>query len=161
MPMPAMQSMLDGAFPDGARSYWKMAFVKDLPDAAIDVIVEQARGMTSPISSLLIEYYGGAAGRKDGATNAFAQRHSDYSVGFMPQWMDAAEDAAHIAWAKSAWDAIQPFATGGALLNYLAEGEDAAIQEAFGASYPRLREIKKTYDPENFFSQNQNIRPAP
>ncbi len=160
MPMPAMQSMLDDAFPDGTRNYWKSAFVKGLPDAAIEVLVEQAKGMTSPMSSLLVEYYGGAGGRKDGATNAFAQRHSDYSVGFMPQWLDPEEDAAHIAWARSAWDAVQPFASGGYLLNYLAEGEDAAERAAFGANYPRLQEIKRAYDPDNFFSRNQNIRPA-
>jgi hypothetical protein len=160
MPFPAMQSILDGAFPDGTRNYWKSAFVKGLPDDAIDVIVEQAKGMTSPMSGLLVEYYGGAGGRTAGDTNAFAQRNSDYSIGFMPQWTDPAEDAAQIAWAKGAWDAIQPFATGGYLLNYLAEEGQEVVQAAFGANYPRLRELKQVYDPSNFFSVNQNVRPA-
>jgi FAD/FMN-containing dehydrogenase len=160
MPFPAMQSILDDAFPSGTRNYWKSAFVKDLPDPAIEVLVEQARGMTSPMSGLLVEFYGGAAGRRSGDDNAFAQRHSDYNIGFMPQWTDPAEDAAQIAWARSAWEAIQPFATGGYLLNYLAEGEEQAAIDAFGANYPRLQEIKKLYDPDNFFSMNQNIRPA-
>lgn len=160
MPFPAMQSMLDAAFPSGTRNYWKSAFVSGLPDEAIDVLVEQAKGMTSPLSALLVEYYGGAGGRRAADDNAFAQRHSDYCIGFMPQWTDPAEDAKQIAWARSAWDAIQPFASGGYLLNYLSEGEDDAVRAAFGANYPRLREVKRQYDPENFFSQNQNIRPA-
>jgi len=160
MPFPAMQSILDDAFPSGTRNYWKSAFVKDLPDGAIDVLVEQAKGMTSPMSGLLVEYYGGAGGRKPGDENAFAQRNSDYSIGFMPQWTDPEQDDAQIAWARSAWEAIQPFATGGYLLNYLSEGEEQAAIDAFGANYSRLRELKKAYDPENFFRMNQNIQPA-
>ena len=30
---------------------------------------------------------------------------------------------------------------------------------AYGPNYPRLRELKKKYDPENFFHTNVNIRP--
>jgi len=160
MPFPAMQSLLDGAFPSGTRNYWKSAFVKGLPDAAIDVLVEQAKGMTSPMSGLLVEYYGGAGGRRRADENAFAQRHSDYSIGFMPQWTDPAEDQRHIEWARGAWRAIQPYATGGYLLNYLAEGEQEAVLAAFGANYPRLQALKAKYDPTNFFSLNQNIQPA-
>lgn len=160
MPFPAMQSILDDAFPAGTRNYWKSAFVKGLPDGAIDVLVEQAKGMTSPMSGLLVEYYGGAGGRRDADNNAFAQRHSDFLIGFMPQWTDPAEDDAQIAWARGAWDAIQPHSSGGYLLNYLAEGETDAEQEAFGSNYPRLRDLKARYDPRNFFSVNQNIQPA-
>jgi FAD/FMN-containing dehydrogenase len=31
---------------------------------------------------------------------------------------------------------------------------------AYGPNYPRLRELKKKYDPENFFHTNVNIRPS-
>ncbi|ATU90412.1 FAD-binding oxidoreductase [Phyllobacterium zundukense] len=159
MPFPAMQSILDAAFPAGTRNYWKSAFVKGLSDEVVDVLVEQAKGMTSPLSGLLIEYYGGAGGRKASDTNAFAQRSSDYLIGFMPQWTDPAEDDPQINWAKGAWKAIQPYATGGYLLNYLAEGEQEAVQAAFGANYQRLVELKRKYDPTNFFRMNQNIQP--
>jgi FAD/FMN-containing dehydrogenase len=160
MPFPAMQSILDAAFPSGTRNYWKSTFIKGLSDEAIDVLVEQAKGMTSPMSGLLVEFYGGAGSRRAPDKNAFAQRNSDYSIGFMPQWMDPSEDAQHIAWARGAWDAIQPFATGGFLLNYLSEGEQEAVKAAFGSNYPRLQDVKKAYDPTNFFSINQNVKPA-
>jgi len=160
MPFPAMQSILDAAFPEGTRNFWKSAFIKGLSDKVIDVIVNQAKGMTSPMSALLIEFYGGASSRRAGDTNAFAQRNSDYLVGFMPQWTDPAEDDAQIAWANAAWKAIQPYATGGYLLNYLAEEKPDIVQAAFGSNYRRLREVKQVYDPTNFFSINQNILPA-
>lgn len=160
MPFPAMQSVLDDAYPDGTRNYWKSAYVKGLPDAAIDILVEQAKGMTSPMSALLIEFHGGASTRSASDANAFAQRRSDYLIGFMPQWTDASEDADHIAWARGAWNAIQPYAERGYLLSYLSEDEQHNVPEAFGSNYDRLRQLKKTYDPANFFSINQNIQPA-
>lgn len=160
MPFPAMQSILDEAFPSGTRNYWKSAFVKGLSDTVIDTLVEQARGMTSPMSGLLVEFYGGAGSRRKSDANAFAQRNSDYCIGFMPQWTDPAEDEAQIAWAKNAWEAVRPHSTGGYLLNYLAHDEVEAVQAAFGTNYPRLRNLKARYDPENFFSRNYNIQPA-
>jgi len=46
-------------------------------------------------------------------------------------------------------------------VNYLdldEPGDPAAV--AYGPNYPRLRELKKKYDPENFFHTNVNIRPS-
>ena len=49
--------------------------------------------MASPLSATLIEYYGGAAGRVDPESSAFAQRSSDYNIGMTAQWTDPAEGA--------------------------------------------------------------------
>ena len=45
-----------------------------LTDAVVDAIVEFGNRMASPLSAALIEYYGGAAGRVDPDSSAFAQR---------------------------------------------------------------------------------------
>ena len=160
MPFPAMQSILDDAFPSGTRNYWKSCYLTELSDKAIDTLVEQAKGMTATASGLLVECHGAKSrGIPDGA-GAFDQRDSDYLVGIMPMWTDPTEDAAQIAWAKGAWDALQPFSTGGTLLTYIAAGEEDAIRAAFGKSYERLSKVKMSFDPANFFNQNQNIQPA-
>jgi hypothetical protein len=65
MPFPAMQAILDDGFPDGAHNYWKASFVPALSDAVVDLIVEHAGRMRSPMSGIVVEYYGGAPGRCD------------------------------------------------------------------------------------------------
>ena len=54
----------------------------------------------------------------------------------------------------------QPFASAGAYINFLTEDEADRIAFAYGAMYDRLRDLKKKYDPTNFFHMNQNIKPV-
>jgi Berberine and berberine like len=62
-----------------------------------------------------------------------------------------------MAWARDMAEAIKPHSSGACLLNFLSEEDADAIKAAFGADYPRLAQVKKKYDPTNFFSINQNI----
>ena len=43
--------------------------------------------------------------------------------------------------------------------NFLTAEETDRVKLAFGDNYARLVQVKKAYDPENFFRLNQNIRP--
>jgi FAD/FMN-containing dehydrogenase len=160
MPFPAMQKILDDAFPDGTQNYWKSTFLKALSGEAIDVIVDHANKMQSPLSAVVIEYYAGAAGRTGAGESAFAHRKAEYDVGFMAQWTDPSESSKHMAWARNMAEAMRPHSSGAYLLNFLSEEDADTIKAAFGANYPRLAQVKKTYDPTNFFSINQNIQPA-
>ena len=54
----------------------------------------------------------------------------------------------------------QPFASGGAYINFLTQDESDRIAFAYGPMYKRLVELKKKYDPTNFFRMNQNIKPV-
>ena len=57
---------------------------------------------------------------------------------------------------------MEPFVGSGRYVNYLGDDEagDPTVA-AYGPNYRRLQEIKKKYDPSNFFHMNQNIRPLP
>ena len=56
---------------------------------------------------------------------------------------------------------MKPLATGKVYLNYIGDEGQERIDAAFGeAKMARLRQIKKAWDPTNFFRFNQNIRPA-
>ncbi len=89
MPFPTMQKLLDDAFPDGTYNYWKSTFVTALSDEVIDLIVEHANRMRSPLSAVVIEFYAGAASRVGTSDTAFAQRQAEYDVGFMAQWTES------------------------------------------------------------------------
>jgi len=130
------------------------------PDTAIDLIVEHANRAQSPLTAVVIEFYGGAAARVGNAETAFAQRQTEYDIGIMAQWTDAGESDRHIAWARDMSDALKPHSSGGYLLNFLAEESPDTIRAAFGSNYARLVELKSKYDPSNFFNLNQNVKPA-
>jgi hypothetical protein len=83
IPFPQMQTLLDGAFPDGNHNYWKSTFLRDLSDDAIALVVEQANRATSSLTGVVIEYYGGAASRIRVSETAFAQRQAQYSLIFL------------------------------------------------------------------------------
>jgi hypothetical protein len=54
---------------------------------------------------------------------------------------------------------VQPHLKGGAYVNFLDNEGPERVKAAYGDNYARLLQIKRTYDPGNFFRQNQNIDP--
>jgi len=55
---------------------------------------------------------------------------------------------------------LAPGATG-VYSNFLEDEGEARIHEAYpGATYERLAEVKRHYDPDNVFRSNYNIAPA-
>ena len=158
MPFPAMQSLLGPAFPDGNHNYWKSTLQAEFSDEAISIVVEHGNRMRSPLSALVIEYYGGAAGRVAGDATAFPYRHLPWDVLMVAQWTDPSESSLHRQWARDGEDALRPFAGGGHLLSAL-DADDTA-STAFGPNLSRLSAIKAKYDPDNFFHVNQNIKPS-
>jgi FAD/FMN-containing dehydrogenase len=160
MPFPAMQSLLDGAAPDGNQNYWKSTFLRELSDDAIAAVVAHANQATSPLSAVLLEQYGGAVSRVPATATAFAHREAEYDLVVMGQWTDPVESARHISWTRHLADAMAPFRSGAYLLNALGEESEEVVRAAFGVNYGRLAAVKAQYDPTNFFRVNQNVAPA-
>jgi FAD/FMN-containing dehydrogenase len=159
MPFPEMQSLLGPSFPDGNHNYWKSTLQRALPDDAISAIVEHANQLHSPLSLVVLEYYGGAAGRVPKEATAFPHRELPWDILFIAQWTDSAQTTMHRDWARSGEEMLRPFSENAHLLSALdVEGEDV-IKGAFGSNLPRLAAIKKKYDPTNFFRVNQNVAP--
>ena len=161
MPFPVMQTLLDAAVPDGNQNYWKSTFLRELSDEGIEVIVRHANQATSPLTAVLVEQYGGAASRVGTNDTAFAQRHSQYDLGILAQWVDPSESRRHIEWTRDFADAMTPFRSGDYLLNFLGDETEDIIRASFGANYARLVEVKNKYDPTNFFRINHNVKPHP
>ena len=161
IPYAGMQGLFGPAFPWGHRNYWKSSFLRALPDAAVDAVVEHANRAQSPLSAVALEYYGGAASRVAADATAFPHRTATYHCLILGQWRDPAEDPAHIGWARDGWEAVRPWSNGAVYMNAL--GDDAgaqAVRDAYGVNYPRLAALKSKFDPNNLFRLNQNIAPA-
>jgi hypothetical protein len=159
MPFPMMQKLVDEMSPDGTHNYWRSTFIKDLSDEVIDLIIEYGNRMESRLSRIVIQFFGGAAGRVGPADTAFAQRQAEYNIGIETQWTDAAESEKHIGWTRTLSDALKPYSSNGYLVNFLGDEESDTIRAAFGSNHARLVELKTKYDPTNFFSLNQNVAP--
>ena len=159
MPFPAMQALLGPSFPDGNHNYWKSTLQRTLSDDAIAAVVEHANRMSSPLSAVVLEYYGGAAGRVPKDATAYPHRDLPWDILFIAQWTDAAQTPTHRDWARSGEEALRPFGANAHLLSALDVESEEVIHTAFGANLQRLSAVKRKYDPANFFRVNQNIRP--
>jgi hypothetical protein len=161
MPYVAQQSMLDAGFPTGSYYYTKGDFLADLTDGAIEVFAEYAATKPSPLSGVLIQTACGAASRVASDAMAFPHRRFPYAPVIVSQWLDAADSAKNVGWARDFGTALRSFAGGGVYVNDLSHDDEDRVRIAYGANYERLAGLKKKYDPDNFFRLNPNIQPAP
>jgi FAD/FMN-containing dehydrogenase len=161
-PYLALQSMFDPSAQPGWHYYWKSVELPPLTDGAIDTLVEHAAALTSPKSYCIVFQLGGALSRVGADETAFSQREAAHNVNINAVWTEEDTDAErHIAWARGFFDAMQPHARGRVYLNFLGDEGAERVRQAYGAQkYERLVELKRAYDPTNFFRLNQNIQPG-
>jgi FAD/FMN-containing dehydrogenase len=65
-----------------------------------------------------------------------------------------------IEWARGLASILEGFGASDAYVNYLGEDGPSAVRASYGVNYEQLAQLKKKYDPDNFFHFNQNIAPA-
>lgn len=159
-PYTAWQQAFDPLLTPGARNYWKSHNFSQLSDGAIDAIIESAGTLPSPQCEIFIGTIGGQTTRVAPEAMAYSSRDANYVINVHSRWESAAEDQSCITWAREFFAKSQPFASGGAYINFLTQDETERTAFAYGASYNRLVELKKKYDPTNFFRINQNINPG-
>ena len=159
VPYAAWQQTFDPLLVPPARNYWKSHNFNTLTDAAIDVVIDYAGRLPSGESEIFLGLLGGAANTHAADEMAYPHRSALYAMNVHTRWLEPAEDAQCLAWAREFFKAAAPHAAGGVYINFLNEDEVDRIAEAYGPNYNRLREIKAKYDPDNLFRSNQNIRP--
>jgi FAD/FMN-containing dehydrogenase len=156
-----VQSMLDFAAPAGLHYYFKCPFLCELTDEAIRAIVEHAGHLPSEQTQVVLEHMHGAASRVPATETAFGLRRTHYSVNVMAAWSDVTLTEKCIDWARGLASVLEGFGASDGYVNYLGDEGPAAVRASYGANYGRLAELKRKYDPDNFFQFNQNILPTP
>jgi len=160
MPFVQFQQAFDPLLTPGARNYWKTHNFSGLSDDLIDALVASGRKLPSDECEVFVAQLGGAMSRVPVEATAYAGRGADFVCNVHARWRSAADDQACIGWARGTFDAMAPFAMGTAYVNFMTGDEQTRVQDAYGANYARLLEIKAAHDPDNFFRVNQHLRRA-
>jgi FAD/FMN-containing dehydrogenase len=161
MPYRAVQSAFDPLFPRNTlRGYWKSQYLDEMTDAATETIGRAVGTRPAPLTLVNILHMGGAIEDVGPEESAFAERRAPFMVSVDGMWPDAADDAAHIGWVRRSWSDIAAFGNGRVYLNFMAPDEDGGVDHALSETLGRLRSVKATYDPDNFFRRNDNIAPS-
>jgi hypothetical protein len=159
-PFLAHQAMFDPSFPRGWWYYFRAADLAELTNDAIDIIASNALKMKSKLNAFPIFQLGGAISRVGEDESAFNGRTAGHTININATTASSEGFDDERQWSRNFWSELEPHHTS-VYVNFLMdEGEDR-IRQAYGsARYDRLKQLKRTYDPDNFFRINQNIPPS-
>ena len=162
MPYTAVQQMMDAGNPFGIHEYFKIDWLQDLPDEAIDIAVDQAEQQPAPFAQVILAPMGGAVGRMNG-DRALNIPEAGWAYFALTMWMDPSEDDRNKAWTRGFAEAMRPFGLGTAAFPNFIETDEGTerLRSSYGPEkYERLVQLKRQWDPDNVFRLNQNIVPS-
>jgi FAD/FMN-containing dehydrogenase len=119
--------------------------------------------MPTPHSAIAFQQLHGGASRVGAGDTAFPHRYDHFSLYIHPATDDPADASRIVHWGRQCWEAMQPHVDRAVYVNGMedaAAGGEQPVRDAYGANYERVAWLKKQYDPTNFFTGNQNIKPA-
>lgn len=106
---------------------------------------------------------GGAYNRVPADATAFIHRGDEFLLEYTTT-SDTAQPAAtpHAAneWLSQIRELLNGYGTGRAYQNFADPELSDPLRAYYGQNLPRLRDIKRRYDPDNFFHHGQSISPA-
>ena len=153
-------------YPPDSDEYHPLAagrtmFLDTVDRGVAETILEHVEASTGMMAVAQLRVLGGAMARVPVDATAFAHRNSRIMVALAALYEAPEEKPTHEAWVNGFMAALQQ-GDRGAYVNFLDDEGEARIRAAYpGATWDRLTEIKRRYDPTNLFRLNQNIPPAP
>ena len=159
-PYVAWQQAFDPLLGGGARNYWKSHNFSTLADGLFDAALQYIGKLPSPQCEIIIAAIDGAPTRPAPDSTAYPHRDTKFVMNVHGRWENQADDTRCTGWARDFFNAAAPFASGGVYVNFLTADEGDRVRSAYGSNYDRLAQVKRTYDPDNLFRMNQNIKPA-
>jgi FAD/FMN-containing dehydrogenase len=160
-PYTQLQTLLDGTQPKGRRYYWKSEYLPAVTTELCERASEHAAKIRSPQSAVILFQLEGALNRLDESHSPVGNRDARFVLNVAGSWERPEDDDANVDWARTAWNELRRFSTGGNYINFQTEDESAErIEAALGVNMRRLAEIKSRWDPQNVFRTNRNIAPG-
>ena len=154
-----LKCMYDVIYPPGLYWYAKADYINDLSEEAIQEHIKFGATIPTSLSQTHIYSLGGLAGRIPADATAWHYRGAKFAqvIAAVDQDINNLEKAKE--WCHCYWQAVHPYSAGGAYSNFLMEEGEGRVKKSYGDNFERLVAIKSKYDPDNFFSVNQNIKP--
>jgi len=160
MPMAALNTAFDELYPAGLQWYWRADFVGDISDDAIRVHEKYGQLLPTGHSTMHMYPIDGAVHDVGETDTAFNYRSAGWAAVIVGVDPDAAQADELRKWAVAYQEELHPTALQGAYINFLMDEGQGRVKTSYGQNFGRLQELKKKYDPTNFFQVNQNIPPA-
>ncbi len=169
------------------RGKYKSAYMrKPFPEKQITTIFEQLQivpsGLTLQDMSqclLQVDSYGGRVNTVPPADTPIYQRSSIMKLQYQAYWTEEANDQAYLSWMHKFYEEVYKDTGGipnpaadptnnvdGCYYNYPDSdlnqygGLEGALKLYFGPNLNKLKQVKKRWDPNNYFNSFQSIPPA-
>ena len=163
VPFAGAQAAFDPFFPKGGQfAYFKSKFLNRFDSEVIEQLLPKAINPPHPKVLIAIWHMGGAVARVPSDKTAYIGRTWPILFSVDCLWDEAEDSEACISYAREYLAEMDKFSPGGLYVNFagLAEEGQDLWKDAYGDQYQRLVALKNKYDPTNFFSLNQNIKPT-
>jgi hypothetical protein len=132
--------------------------VDELSPSHAEAILAHVETATAPLAAVQLRVLGGAVARVPDAATAFGHRRAKLMVNIAARDSRADRRAEHEAWAAGVADALSGGVTTPAYVGFIGEEGDEGGRRAYPpATLKRLAQVKRRYDPENFFHLNVNV----
>ncbi|MEH6762943.1 MAG: FAD-binding oxidoreductase [Aequorivita antarctica] len=158
MPYPALQTLFDGLLPKGLQWYWRADFFNKLSPEISAQHLKFGSNIPTPLSQMHLYPINGAASRVGATDTPWAYRDAKYAGVYIGVDPDPANATKITDWCKAYYEALHTHSAGGAYSNFMMEEGQDRVKASYKQNYDRLVKIKTTYDPENLFRVNQNIK---
>jgi FAD/FMN-containing dehydrogenase len=155
----AVQRMHDRLDPRNEGSYLKSGFINGFPAGLSAKVIDNFKPDPGRATAFFIQQAGGAIGRVATDATAFPHRRATHGIFTTVAWKLDSDRAPHVAQVKDYWSTLEPL-TDGYYTNETGDEGQRVVDDNYQGNLPRLRQIKKTYDPKNLFRLNANVQPA-
>jgi FAD/FMN-containing dehydrogenase len=147
----------EAAHPPGVRMIARNTLVPSLDEDVIRAVAGLPAG--SVPTGIAVRSLGGAFGRVPADATAFAHRDAEAMI-VAGMILPATATDADVERALGPWPAVAARGTG-TYVNFQGSATPADLAAAYPpATYARLAAVKRSWDPDNRFAGNHNIRPA-
>jgi FAD/FMN-containing dehydrogenase len=162
MPYVAVQQLIDGANPWGITDYYKIDYLPELPDEAIDAAVSAAVEVKSPFTQIIFAPLGGALARTDRDSMALGLPETKWLYFYLAMSLDPNLHEHERRVARAFAETMRPWGIGQAPANFInSDDREGRLRASYGEQkFERLVALKDKYDPDNLFALNQNIPPS-